>query len=312
MNDSFSEAMGSTLADFADTDSRVCAVTAAMKYATGLHHFSKKHRDRFFDVGMAEQHAVTFAAGLAVEGMRPLVALYSTFFQRSYDQFIHDVNLQKADVLFAIDRAGLVPGDGETHQGIYDVAFFSQFEDVPLYAPCNYAELRFWLLRLLSPQCSGPRAIRYPKGAECRELAALGCSGEPFDCVLHSGAEAPVALVSYGLLTREALAAGRALAAEGLPVDVYKVTRLNPLPEKLVSLLCAYSRVYTAEDAIVSGSLGAHLGLALQRRDYAGRYRSRGLPAGHIDHAEVPQLQKMYGLDRDGIIKWIKDDGKRG
>ena len=312
MSDSFSEVMGSALADFADGDDRVCAVTAAMKYATGLHHFSKKHRDHFFDVGMAEQHAVTFAAGLAVEGMRPLVALYSTFFQRSYDQFIHDVNLQDADVLFAIDRAGLVPGDGETHQGIYDVAFFSQFETVPLYAPCNYAELRFWLLQLLGPQGRGPRAIRYPKGPECPELAALGCSGEPFDCVLHGAAGARVALVSYGLLTREALAAGRALAEAGVPVDVYKVTRLNPLPEKLVPALCAYDRVYAVEDAIASGSLGAHLGLALQRQDYAGRYRNRGLPAGRVDHAEVPQLQKMYGLDRDGIIKWIRDDGERG
>ena len=311
MSDSFSEVMGITLTEFARKDRRVCAITAAMKYATGLHYFSKQFRNRFFDVGMAEQHAVTFAAGLAVEGMRPVVALYSTFFQRSYDQFIHDVNLQHADVLFAIDRAGLVPGDGETHQGIYDVAFFCQFSNVPLYAPCNYAELRYWMLHLLERSCTGPRAIRYPKGIECSALAALGCSGQPYD-LYRSGEKAKIALVVYGALTEEALRAQRQLLENGIAVDLCKVTQLNPMPEGLIGTLREYEKVFAFEDAVVSSSFAAHLGLALQQAEYHGRFRLKGLSAGFIDHAQVAQLRKKYGLDAKSIADWIKGDESLG
>ena len=311
MSDSFSEEMGIAVTAAAQKDERICAVTAAMKYATGLHHFSKQFRRRFFDVGMAEQHAVTFAAGLAVEGMRPVVAIYSTFFQRSYDQFIHDVNLQRADVLFAIDRAGLVPGDGETHQGIYDVAFFSQFSNVPVFAPSNYAELRFWMDRLLGPSCTGPRVIRYPKGAEHPRLAALGCSGEIFDKVCE-GENAKIALVTYGLLTAQALFAVEKLRNEKIAVSLFKIVRLNPLPEDLIGQLLEYDSVYFIEDAIASGSVGIHLGAALQQQGYSGHYRFRGLPTDPIDHAVVSQLQKKYRLDADSIAEWIKDDEKRG
>ncbi len=177
--DSFSEEFGRALCEEARRDGRICAVTAAMKYGTGLHHMRKAFPDRTFDVGMAEQHAVTFAAGLARGGMLPVVAIYSTFLQRSYDQIIHDVALNDADVLLAVDRAGLVPGDGATHQGIYDVAFLSQLEKMQVVCPANYAELRHWLHRLL--QQKGPRALRYPRGNPPPPLEALGCSGQPYD-----------------------------------------------------------------------------------------------------------------------------------
>ena len=177
--DSFSTTFGSALAELGGEEKRLCAITAAMKYGTGLNFFKHAHPERFFDVGMAEEHAVSFSAGLASQGLLPVVAIYSTFFQRAYDQIIHDVNLMKLDVLFAIDRAGLVPGDGETHQGIYDTAVFSQV-GIPLYAPANYEELRYWL-NFLVKQKRGPRAIRYARGEERESLAALGCSGAPFD-----------------------------------------------------------------------------------------------------------------------------------
>ena len=146
--DSFSSTFGCALADLGDDEPRLCGITAAMKYGTGLNFFKHRHPGRFFDVGMAEEHAVTFAAGLASQGLLPVVAIYSTFFQRAYDQIIHDVNLMQLDVLFAVDRAGLVPGDGATHQGIYDVAFFSNV-NIPIFAPANYAELRYWLTYLV-------------------------------------------------------------------------------------------------------------------------------------------------------------------
>ena len=137
-----------------------------MKYGTGLQYFYKQHKSRFFDVGMAEQHAVTFAAGLAANGMRPVVSIYSTFLQRGYDQIIHDVNLQRLSVLFAVDRAGLVPGDGETHQGIYDAAFFSELDSFQIVSPCNYAELAYWLEPVSYTHL---RIYRGRKDQPCRE-----------------------------------------------------------------------------------------------------------------------------------------------
>ena len=171
--ESFSTTFGQALAREAAQNSRICAITAAMKYGTGLQFFSHSTPERFFDVGMAEQHAVTFAAGLASQGMLPVVCIYSTFLQRSYDQIIHDVNLLRENVVFAIDRAGFVPADGETHQGIYDPAFLSQL-GMPLYAPSNYQELNYWLQQLLSDRFHGPRAIRYPRGGQDAALAECG------------------------------------------------------------------------------------------------------------------------------------------
>lgn len=305
VSDSFSEIMGITLAECARQDSRICGVTAAMKYATGLHHLAKQSRSHFFDVGMAEQHSVTFAAGLAVKGMRPVVALYSTFLQRGYDQFIHDVNLQNADILFAIDRAGLVPGDGETHQGIYDVSFFSQFETLPLYAPCNYIELRYWMRELLSKKSVGPRAIRYARGAESERLALLECTGQPFDCLSVSRG-AKIALVTYGAMTEELLIAVQLLQQQKLAVDLYKVMRLNPIPPTLVQQLLLYKQVFVAEDAVESSSFGAHLGLALQKQGYRGQYAYRGVPTTRIDHASVKDLRRALKLDGESLAEWIK------
>ena len=305
MSNSFSEVMGLTLAECAQHDNRICGVTAAMKYATGLHYLAKQSRSHFFDVGMAEQHSVTFAAGLAVKGMRPVVALYSTFLQRGYDQFIHDVHLQNADVLFAIDRAGLVPGDGETHQGIYDVSFFSQFETVPLYAPCNYTELRYWMRVLLSKNSVGPRAIRYARGAESECLSTLECSGQPFDC-LFATKGAKTALVTYGAMTEEVLVAAQLLQQQKLAVDVYKVVRLNPMAPTLVEKLLSYGRVFVAEDAVEMTSFGAHLGLALQKQGYRGQYAYRGVPTTRIDHAAVKDLRRALALDGASLAEWIK------
>ena len=159
---SFSTVFGKALCEAAAADRKLCAVTAAMKYGTGLQFFGHAFRERFFDVGMAEQHAVTFAAGLASQGMTPVVAIYSTFLQRAYDQIIHDVCLLGVKVIFAIDRAGLVPADGETHQGVYDPAFLSE-AGVPIYSPSNYDELRYWLVRLTGPEHTGAVRLHRPR-----------------------------------------------------------------------------------------------------------------------------------------------------
>lgn len=303
ITDSFSEAFGKKVTELAGNDTSICAITAAMKYATGLHHFKKAYRERFFDVGMAEQHSVTFAAGLAAKGMYPVVALYSTFLQRSFDQLIHDVNLQNSKLLIAIDRAGLVPGDGETHQGIYDVAFFSGLDRFPLYAPLNYAELDYWLEQLVEHK-NGPAAIRYPKGAEDASLSAFGCDKSLYRRLAGDG-NAETALVTYGAITAQALKAVQQCENNGQAVDLYNLVQLAPIPAELVKALRRYPKVVLAEDAIAHGSVGTHLGDELLAAGYHGIYRHRGLPTTGIDHASVPELQKVYGLAAAELADFI-------
>lgn len=297
--DSFSTTFGSALAELGGEEKRLCAITAAMKYGTGLNFFKHAHPERFFDVGMAEEHAVSFSAGLASQGLLPVVAIYSTFFQRAYDQIIHDVNLMKLDVLFAIDRAGLVPGDGETHQGIYDTAVFSQV-GIPLYAPANYEELRYWL-NFLVKQKRGPRAIRYARGEERESLAALGCSGAPFDKI-EERPGARVALVSYGVLAEEIIAACDLLQQKRVSSDCYKLVQLYPLPEGLCEVLQAYDCILFAEDSIRTGSIGEQLGFAMQQQGWHGTFLLHGVDNTHLLHANVPQLRRDQQLDAAALV----------
>ena len=302
---SFSTVFGQQLAACGETDEKLCAITAAMKYGTGLQYFYKQHKDRFFDVGMAEQHAVTFAAGLAAGGMRPVVSIYSTFLQRGYDQIIHDVNLQRLNVLFAVDRAGLVPGDGETHQGIYDAAFFSELDDFCVVSPCNYAELTHWLKVLL--QADGPRALRYPRGGEDETLAALGGSGRPFD-VFPAPGTADTALVTYGAETAPALEAARMAAEQGIFADVYKLTAIHPLPDGLCAALQGYRRVVFAEEGIQHGGIGEHLAAALLLQGCTAQFRHIAVPNLGLLHASVDELRAAFGLDAAGLAAVLTED----
>lgn len=306
--DSFSTTFGSTLAELGNVEPRLCAITAAMKYGTGLNFFKHAHVDHFFDVGMAEEHAVSFAAGLASQGLLPVVAIYSTFFQRAYDQIIHDVNLMKLDVLFAVDRAGLVPGDGETHQGIYDTAFFSQI-GIPLYAPSNYAELKYWL-RYLVCEARGPRAIRYARGEQKPALAALECTGNAFDRI-ETRADAQTALISYGAETEEIIAACDLLQQKKIPVDCYKLVRLFPLPEGICEALQRYSCILFAEDSVHTGSIGEQLCFALQQSGWKGTFLLHAVDNSHLLHANVPQLRRDQKLDAaalaDDVLAHVKE-----
>lgn len=302
---SFSTVFGSNLAQLAERNPRLCAITAAMKYGTGLNFFYKQHPERFFDVGMAEQHAVTFAGGLARNGLLPVVAIYSTFLQRTYDQIIHDICLQRLNVLFAIDRAGLVPGDGETHQGIYDAAFLSQEEEFLLVSVCNYGELLYWLNYLIHKETT-PRGIRYPRGMEAESLSRLGCTQQPYDCLAKTN-KAKIALVSYGAETAEILEASAHLECEGTAADVYKMTIINPLPQGIVTDLLAYDKILFAEEGIKNGGIGEHLCAALHKHGYTGKYVHLGLPNTGITHAEVSELKQAAGIDAMGILAALKE-----
>lgn len=302
---SFSAVFGMKLAALGSRDSRICAVTAAMKYGTGLQYFYKQHKERFFDVGMAEQHAVTFSAGLAASGLLPVTAIYSTFLQRSYDQILHDVNLMQCSVLFAIDRAGFVPNDGETHQGIYDVAFLSQVEDMKIVSAANYAELEYWLETLLLHE-RGPRALRYPRGAQEETLAALGCTQRPFD-LYPAGGPAKAVLVTYGAETGEALAAQKLAAARGQAVDVCKLTVVHPLPAELLWALADYELICFAEEGVRGGGVGEHLAAALLQRGWQGCYRHIAVPNRGITHATAGELRTMFGLDAEALDQQVKE-----
>ena len=277
-----------------DTAVRRSHTSSRRNCAAARRSHTARHPGRFFDVGMAEEHAVTFAAGLASQGLLPVVAIYSTFFQRAYDQIIHDVNLMQLDVLFAVDRAGLVPGDGATHQGIYDVAFFSNV-NIPIFAPANYAELRYWLTYLVR-EAHGPRMIRYARGGENPALAALPCTGARYD-VLDPVDGARVALVSYGAETEEIIAAKDLLAQHGVQADCVKLTQLYPLPDGVCDTLKHYNTILFAEDTVRTGGIGEQLGFAMQQCGWQGEFLLHAVDNSHLLHANVPELRKDQQLD---------------
>ena len=305
--DSFSTRFGTRLAELGADVPNLCAITAAMKYGTGLNFFYHNIPERFFDVGMAEEHAVTFAAGLASQGMLPVVAIYSTFFQRAYDQMIHDVNLMKLNVVFAVDRAGLVPADGETHQGIYDPGYFSQI-GIPTFSPSNYAELEYWLEQLIKTM-QGPRAIRYARGEEKPALAALGCTGNPYDFIRRT-ADACTVLVSYGAESEEILRVADLLEQQGVAADCCKLVQIFPLPEGLCEELSHYRTILFAEEAVTSGGIGQQLCTALHQTGWRGTFLLRGVDNTHLLHATVPQLREDQGLDAPALAELVIESRK--
>ena len=302
--ESFSTVFGNLLNQEGAANKTICAITAAMKYGTGLQFFAHTHPERFFDVGMAEQHAVTFAAGLASQGMLPVVCIYSTFLQRSYDQIIHDVNLLQENVVFAIDRAGFVPGDGETHQGIYDPAFLSQI-NIPLYAPSNYQELTYWLQQLLSDRFHGPRAIRYPRGGQDAVLAGFGCSGQEYD-YLYKNENATIVLVSYADELTDVLQAAQELKQKDIVCDVLKIVKLYPFTEKVLDELIKYQKILFAEECIANGSIGEHLECALQQKGWNGCFIHLSVRDVRLPHASVAQIKQATGLDAASLVQTVQ------
>ena len=301
---SFSTVFGKALCEAASADKKICAITAAMKYGTGLQFFGHAYRDRFFDVGMAEQHAVTFAAGLASQGMTPVAAIYSTFLQRAYDQILHDVCLLRVKVIFAIDRAGLVPADGETHQGIYDPAFLSE-AGIPIYSPSNYAELCYWLVQLVGPHYEGPQALRYPRGGESAALARYGCTGRAFD-FLTGQPEADTVLVSYGSEVEDVLAAGAALEAQDIPCRVCKLVKIFPFTDEFLHAIEHFDAILFAEECVCAGGIGQQLVARLTEDGWRGTFIHRAVDNTKLTHATVPELKELQGLDAASLVQAVR------
>lgn len=301
---SFSTIFGKALCEAAAANPKICAITAAMKYGTGLQFFGHAYPQRFFDVGMAEQHEITFAAGLASQGMIPVAAIYSTFLQRAYDQIIHDVGLLKVKVLFAIDRAGLVPADGETHQGVYDPAFLSQI-GIPTYSPSNYAELHYWLVKLLGQDFTGPQAIRYPRGGEADVLAQYGCTGREYDFLVNPP-EARAVLVSYGSEVEDVLAASSHLEARGIPCSVCKLVKIFPFTDDFLRDIEHFDVILFAEECVQRGGIGEQLVSRLAERGWHGTFVHRAVDNTKLTHATVPQMKKILGLDEEHLVQDVE------
>ncbi len=294
----FSEAFGEALCDLAQKDRRIVAITAAMADGTGLNDFAVRWPERFFDVGIAESHAVTMAAGMAKQGLRPVLAVYSSFLQRGFDQMLHDVALDGLPVVFAVDRAGIVGADGETHQGAFDVGYLCQVPGMKLWAPSNYAELRA-MLRLALTE-GGPAALRYPRGAEERFSGDTSASAA---CVLREGTD--LTIVSYGILINEALDACELLAASGFSAELVKLNRLDAPDYAAVEASARKTgRLLTVEDTAEIGCVGTRLLAELERRGAALKAAQlRNLGSGVVPHGSVPALLQSLKLDAAGIAE---------
>ena len=269
---SFSEEMGSVLTEMAQADKQICAITAAMTSGTGLSAFQSAHPKRFFDVGIAEPHAVTFAAGLAANGYRPVVAIYSSFLQRAYDNIIHDVALQNLPVVFCIDRAGLNAADGATHHGIFDVAFLSQIPNLSLYTPITFEALASVMEEAIAS--GAPAAIRYPNGYEDESIQKAFYTG---DCQVSGRARADydaeqakkldAVIVTHGRITAEAIKAKTALAKEGKAVGILLLEQIKPyekIAKDVAALLPQHAcRVLFLEEEMRAGGMGMMLSNAL-------------------------------------------------
>ena len=301
----FSNEFGLYLTELGKQDKRICAITAAMKYGTGLNHFSHAFRQegRFFDVGIAEPHAVTFAGGLAANGMIPVFAVYSSFLKRCYDEIIHDLSIEKQHVIIGIDRAGIVGNDGETHQGLFDVAMLSSVPGITVYSPATYEELRKTLYESIYHQ-TGVCCVRYPRGGEGKLPA--GFAPDEAWSVRSISPKSPrkkLGLVTYGKETVQVCKAAEQLKEQGVAVSVLKLLRLLPFPEDSLRPLMGCDAILFVEEGIQSGGIGQMFGEKLLERQYRGEYRILAVDNRFVEQASTDRALALTGLDAAGIVR---------
>lgn len=297
-SDSFSAVFGDELAKLGASDKRICAITAAMKYGTGLNKFAEACPSRFFDVGIAEQHAVTFAAGLAVSGMLPVFAVYSSFLQRGYDQIIHDAAISRTHIVLGIDRAGIVGEDGETHQGLFDVPMLTCIPNITVYSPSDYDELRLCLRKALYDTPS-VAAVRYPRGAQSNIKMKL----DENNMFCFEGHGSKNLAIGYG---RTGGTVCEAVRESGLDADVLKLVKIFPIESSVIDLCMKYDKIIIFEEALQNGSIGEHLTAALTAKGYKGEININAIH-GFVKQAKTESALKKFSLDKAGIEKKISD-----
>ena len=303
----FTQVFGQWLCDMAAADTRLVGITPAMREGSGLVEFERRFPQRYHDVGIAEQHAVTFAAGLACEGLKPVVAIYSTFLQRGYDQMIHDVALQNLPVVFALDRAGVVGADGPTHAGAYDIAFIRCVPNMSLIAPADENECRQALTTAFRQE--HPVAVRYPRGAGVGRAVDPGLAELPWgrgelrrESSLPAGQGQRIALLAFGTLLYPSLE-----AAEGLDATVANMRFVKPLDAELVlSLARSHDALVTVEEGCIMGGAGSAVGECLAAAGMAVPLLQLGLPDDYVEHGDPTRLLALLGLDAAGIEQAVR------
>jgi 1-deoxy-D-xylulose-5-phosphate synthase len=299
----FSTVLGEELMKLAGHDFRVCAITAAMTDGTGLTEFAGRFPERFFDVGIAEEHAAAMAAGMAAREMIPVFAVYSTFLQRSYDMLLHDVALMNLHVVFAVDRAGLVGADGETHQGIYDVGFLQTVPNMKILCPASFSELRE-MLRHAVLSLDGPVAVRYPKSAEGRYKDGFMQNGSfSFARCLREGGD--LTLVTYGVNVNTALDAADILEERGISVEIIKLNYISPIDfDTVAASLRKTGRLLVLEECAEAGCVGEKISAYLAQSGAApSSLRLLNLGGGFIPQGSVEELRNMCGIDTPGVVR---------
>lgn len=304
---SYTEIFGKALLRIAEDNKKVVGVTAAMPDGTGLKLLQEKMPDRYYDVGIAEEHGVTFAAGLATKGIIPVVAIYSTFLQRAYDQIFHDVSLQNLHVVFALDRAGLVGADGPTHHGVFDLTFLRMFPKMVIMAPKDEAELRNMLYTAIEYK-DGPIALRYPRGS------ALGVEvKDEFETIPIGTAETlregkDVAILAVGNMVRFVSEAAAKLATENISVEIVNMRFVKPLDERMLDKIAKkFEKIITVEENSIVGGFGSGVLEYFSDKGYKNEVVRVGLPDSYVEHATQDQLYNMLELDANGIVKRVKE-----
>lgn len=300
--DTFCNEFGKLMCKMAHEDRRITLITAAMSLGTGLTEFSEKYSERFFDVGIAEEHAVTFASGLSKGGMLPVFAVYSTFLQRCYDEIMHDGALQDQKLVLAIDRAGFVGDDGETHNGLYDVAFLQSIPKVTVYSPATYDEMKIDFGNAFYRD-KDVVAVRYPRGGEPEIPEDYEPSFGTYD--IYGNASADKVIVTYGRLFFEAAKAIKELANHSIDAKVLKLNKIKPIdPEALKEVMNA-THIFFYEEGVRSGGIGEKFAAELLQHGYKGNYDITAVEDCFVKQAKVPELIKQYGFDSDSMVNKI-------
>ena len=292
-SDSYSSVFGVELTELARKNKRIFAITAAMKYATGLHTFAKAFPDRFYDVGIAEQHAVTFSGGLAAMGIVPVFAVYSTFLQRAYDQIVHDLSITNSHVVFGIDRAGIVGSDGETHQGIFDVGLLTSIPNTTIYSPSCYEELKLCLAKAINSDV-GIVAVRYPRGSQKQVF------GEVKTDFFLEGGGSDTLIVTYGRISTNAARARAILNNKDIKCDILKLVRIYPIEDEILDIISKYKNVIFFEESYIRGSISEKYSAVCPNV----------IPValtGFIRHAPVDFLLDENGLSAEKMAKKVED-----
>ena len=303
MKANYTDIFSTVMMKLGQRNDRIVAITAAMPDGTGLKRFSHAYPDRFFDVGIAEQHAVTFAAGLAAGGLRPVVAVYSSFLQRAYDQILHDVCIQNLPVIFAIDRAGLVGSDGETHQGIFDLSYLSSIPNMHICAPKNKWELSDMLKFAVAFEA--PIAIRYPRGEAYDGLAQFRVPVEYGKAEMLYEEEG-IALLAVGSMVKTAEAARLRLKERGLSCTLVNARFVKPVDEEMIERLARGHRlIVTLEENVASGGFGERVRTFADEKELPAQILSVTIPDEYVEHGNVELLKKEIGIDEDTVTKRI-------